>query len=405
MFTPYVTIASIPEFSRNKTGFGYMVLDIAQSVGDIENVEVIATDTRGAAFDYGRVKFLKRTILGYFFNILYCLSPMSVIRLWLKYRMSIGAFVRLIYYWMMTGYVRSVINKGQYDIVHIHGCNFATDLWMQVCNKCLQKYIVTLHGLNSFSDSVALEQAGKKYERDFLKRVVAKEFPITVISTGIKRLIENTFNLKECKNVYVVCNSFSFSKINKNSWVDIRQKYKINSNAFIVLYIGNVGIRKNQGQFIRAFEMLPSHLVAKTYVLFLGSENEEGYSIKELTKESQYKDHFIACGFVEKELVPLYYEQGNAVALMSLSEGFGLSLIEGLHFGLPCMSFTDVDAFEDIFDYSVMVGVEEHNDEAVARGLEHLITNNWNKDKIKEYSKKFEAENMANKYIEVYNHI
>ena len=87
---------------------------------------------------------------------------------------------------------------------------------------------------------------------------------------------------------------------------------------------------------------------------------------------------------------------------MSLSEGFGLSLIEGMHFGLPSMSFTDVDAFEDIYDDSAMVGVESHTDEAVANGLERLLTNKWDKEKIKVYSKKFEPENMAEKYVEVY---
>ena len=49
-----------------------------------------------------------------------------------------------------------------------------------------------------------------------------------------------------------------------------------------------------------------------------------------------------------------------------------------------------------------MVGVDEHTDEAVAKGLEQLLTNNWNKEQIKHYSKKFESENMAKQYVEVY---
>lgn len=137
-------------------------------------------------------------------------------------------------------------------------------------------------------------------------------------------------------------------------------------------------------------------------MLFLGGEIESGYSIKELAKGSKHEDHFIHCGIVDKELVPNYYEQGNAVALMSLSEGFGLSLIEGMHFGLPSMSFTDVDAYEDIYDERAMIGVDEHTDEAVAKGLESLLTNNWNKERIKEYSRKFESENMAKNYVDVY---
>lgn len=170
----------------------------------------------------------------------------------------------------------------------------------------------------------------------------------------------------------------------------------------IILCVGNVCHRKNQGQLIKAFDLLPEQLKTETYVLFLGGEIESGYSIKELAKGSKHEDHFIACGVVDKELVPQYYEQGNAVALMSLSEGFGLSLIEGMHFGLPSMSFSDVDAYEDIYDESAMIGVSEHTDEAVTKGLESLLTNNWNTEKIKAYSKKFESENMAKQYVNVY---
>lgn len=160
--------------------------------------------------------------------------------------------------------------------------------------------------------------------------------------------------------------------------------------------------RKNQGQLIKAFDLLPEDLAEETYVLFLGGEIEKGYSISQLAKGTKYENHFIACGVVNKELVSQYYAQGNAVALMSLSEGFGLSLIEGMHFGLPSMSFTDVDAYEDIYDSRAMVGVDEHTDEAVAKGLGRLLTNNWNKEDIKAYSRKFESENMAKQYVDVY---
>ena len=66
------------------------------------------------------------------------------------------------------------------------------------------------------------------------------------------------------------------------------------------------------------------------------------------------------------------------------------------------MSFTDVDAFEDIYNECAMIGVGEHSDEAVAKGLEILLTKEWDSERIKEYSKKFETERMANNYIYVY---
>lgn len=210
MLTPYVTIDGNSKFERNKTGFGYMVMDIAKAVGKLEDVEVLTTDTRGAAFEMAGVKFLKRSLSGYLLNLFSCLPLSRLIQLRKQYKMSGRTFVRVAYYWLMTGYLRKLIKKNEYDIVHIHGCGFSTELWTQVCERREQKYVVTLHGLNSFSDTVRLEPAGKQYERDFLQRVAEGAIPITVISSGMKHIIEKTYGVKDCTNIKVVCNSFSF---------------------------------------------------------------------------------------------------------------------------------------------------------------------------------------------------
>lgn len=211
MLTPYVTLKGRPEFQRNQTGFGYMVMDIARAVARTEDVNLLASDSRGEGFDADGVHFLKRSWSNFLRNMHRCLPVSTVWALWRKYKMQRGTLLRLIYCWMISGYYCSVFKSGNYDVVHIHGCSLATELWMQVCKRCGQKFVVTLHGLNSFSDTVRLEPAGKQYERDFLKRVTDGEIPITVISTGMKRLIEKTYGVKDRKNITVVCNAFNFA--------------------------------------------------------------------------------------------------------------------------------------------------------------------------------------------------
>ena len=219
----------------------------------------------------------------------------------------------------------------------------------------------------------------------------------------MKKLIEKTYQEDECKNITVVCNSFSLKDGRKS--IDIRALYSIPKDAKIILYIGNIGPRKNQGQLIMSFSLMPDNIAKNAYFLFLGSNQDDNYTIDGFAKASGYKDHFIECGAINKEDVPEYYKQGDAVALMSLSEGFGLSLIEGMHYGLPCISFNDIDAFEDIYDENVMIGVEQHDDSSVAAGLVELLSREWNRDYILNYSKKFEAHKMAERYVKVYERI
>jgi len=405
MLTPYVTFNSRLEFSRTRTGFGYMVFDIACAVGVKEQVDVLATDSKGDAFNIDGVHFLKRSIGLFLFNVFRCLSPLVVWRLWRQYRMSKGALVRLVYYWFVSGYYRKIINNGQYDIVHIHGCGFASELWMQVCKNCRIKFVVTLHGLNSFSDTIRLEPAGKQYEREFLKRVVDGEFPITVISSGMKREIEKAYGATACDNIAVVCNSFCFSS-DQPATLSIREKYGISSDAIVLLYVGNISDNKNQQQMIEAFDLLPVELRQRTWVLFCGENHmESNTSFEVALKRSPNANHMVLCGGIKKELMPAYYQSADAVVLLSKTEGFGLSLIEGMHFGLPGLMFTDMDAYENIYDEKAVIGVANRTNQCVANGIEQLLKGRWNKEVIKTCSERFGCDMMAQRYILVYKRI
>ena len=404
MITPYVTINTRKEFTRNKTGFGYMVYDIAKSVGELEDVDVLCTDSRGEGFEMEGVKYLQRSFILFAKLLFQGVSLGIVIRMWRKYHISKGLLIRMVYYWIMSGYIVSLLKKNRYDIVHIHQSVYETELWMAVCNKANINFLVTLHGLNSFSDTVKLEAGGKLYERDMLQRVVNGEFPITVISSGMLRTIEKTYHVAERENISVVCNAFSFAG-NKEKYIDVRLLYSIPPNAKIILYAGNISQNKNQVQLVRAFDLMRSELCENTWVLFCGLDLSYGDVLRESIIASQYSKHFILCGDVNKERMPSYFKAADGVVLLSVAEGFGLSLIEGMHFGKPCMMFSDLDAFEDIYNEKAVIAIDKRTDNAVAEGVEMLLGKEWIEEEIRAWSIKFESSTMAYNYINTYKKI
>ena len=404
---PYLTINSKPEFTRNKTGFGYMVYDIARSVGEVAQVEVWASDIRYKGFKQDGIKFLGVSYGKMLFNLFHCVSISVMISLLKKYKMPWGDALRLVYYWLLSGYVSAIIKCGEYDMVHIHGCGFFTEIWIQVCRCLNQKFIVTLHGLNSFSDTVHLTAAGKQYERDFLQLVAKGEIPITVISSGMKHIIEKTYGVEDCPNIKVVCNAFSFGGDLNNRKQDgiggsIRELYNIPQGAKIQLYVGNISVNKNQQQMVEAYALLPEHIRRNTWVLFCGRPSQDG-SFETTVKESSFADHFVLCGSIPKESIADYYKEADGVALLSIAEGFGLSLIEGMHFGVPCAMFKDMDAFEDIYDPCAVVPIENRDNASVASAIEKLLETSWDKAAIESYSQKFDNDTMARNYINVYH--
>ncbi len=399
----YITIDSRPEFARNKTGFGYMVYDIAASIARVEEVDMLVADVRYKPFTRDGIRFVGISIRDLVANCFKVLPLRVLTTLLRKYKSSSGTAVRLVYYWIQSGYLRKVIRQGNYDIVHIHGCGLQTEIWMEVCKRMGQKFLVTLHGLNSFSDTVRVEEGMKQYEREFLKRVVDGEFPITVISTGIKRQVENAYGVRECQGISVVCNSFHLQDHGNNS-LDVRGKYGIPEDAKLLLYVGNVSLNKNQSQMIRAFARLSEEMKRRTYVLFCGRAEESLDLAAEIAKV-EGSSHLLLCGTVPKDQMPYYYQAADGVVLLSFAEGFGLSLVEGMHFGLPCVMFMDMDAYEDIYDPCAVVAVGNRDDAAVTSGLLQLLSASWDKEAIKKSAARFDSSHVAQKYVSTYQFV
>lgn len=400
---PYMTNSNIPLLSQCKAGFGYMTYDIASCVAEKLSVDTILYNYRYGSFNLDNIHFIGGSWSKFIRNLLKCSSPFLPLKLYCKYHMRMRTFIRISYGWLISGFYREVIKNGHYDVVHIHGCGFINEFFINICKQQNIPFVVTLHGLNSFSDSVKLERAGKKYEKDFLETTLKKKYNMTVIASGIKRTILNYFNVKKADNIHVVNNSFAFSDDYSN--VNVRNKYGIPKEAKLVLYVGNISSNKNQEQMIRAFTLLPYRWKQQVYILFLGRNNEPGYTIDSIIEDTGYKEHLILCGNIDKSKISSYYQEADAVALLSKAEGFGLSLIEGMHFGLPCMTFTDLDAFNDIYVEDAVIAIPNREDKTVVKSLIEMLSLKWSKETIKKYSTRFESASMADCYINVYKKI
>lgn len=187
--------------------------------------------------------------------------------------------------------------------------------------------------------------------------------------------------------------------------MEVRKKYGIPDNAKVLLYVGNISRNKNQEQLIEAFGMMSEELCENTYILFCGRNNEPGYSLDEKIAGNPYSGHLILCGNVDKKDMPAYYQQSDGAVLLSIAEGFGLSLIESMHFGKPCMTFSDLDAYDDIYDSCAMVGLQNRKDQTVADGLSELLQREWDSEAIKRYSERFESSQMADNYLSAYKQV
>lgn len=400
---PYITILNDKTFEKNITGFGHMVRDIADYVSRSGvQVDLITNSAITRGRKYSDFNILKRTWKDILLNVkpYYLKKMMYLIR---SYHPNNNRIVKIFYYYLSTGYVELIFKQGDYDVVHIHGIGFGTQPYIDCCERLGIKYVVTLHGLNAFSNSIQMEENEKQFELDFLQKAWLDKVQLTVISTGILNEIKTYLNKSEIENITVITNGTDINT-KSNAYCDIRYKYGLSRKYKIMLCVGNLGTRKNQIQIVRSYKLISENYKDQFCILFLGSDGTNGEIEREIINLG-LADSLILCGNINREEIASYYQQADFTVLASVSEGFGLSIIEGFVYGLPNLTFADLDAAEDLYDEKAMLVLKDRSDEALAEGLVQMLRTEWDRDYIKEYAKNFSLEKMAEEYIKVYQEI
>lgn len=197
---------------------------------------------------------------------------------------------------------------------------------------------------------------------------------------------------------YVVLNG-CYSMV-KDPTKDVRTLYNFH-NEFLFCFVGNVGENKNQKQVVDAFYALPEQNKQRIGVLFVGGGEYE--ELREYIKQKKLEDRLVVCGPVPQEEVHNYYCAADATILTSKSEGFGLSIIEGMRYGLPSLVFSDLYAVPDLYDKNAMITVEKRTDEELARRMVDMVNHEWDNNAIKKLSERFTLEEMAKNYLNIYH--
>ena len=396
--TPYITSSCHPAFLRNQTGFGYMVHDIAQYVAKIDKVDLLAPMAFTPDMDVDGFHVVGRSKWELLKNLKFN-NLIDGVRFNLKYPQSLKDCLRTLYIFACIGQVECMLN--QHDIVHIHGCSAITDAVIKACQRKNVPFVITLHGLNSFEKAIKLHESLCRYERNLLKEAVTNHYPVSFISTGNKITAEVSTGMK-ADSFSVICNGCNVQM--KSMTEDIRKEYGIAPDDFMFAFVGNVSANKNQYQVARAWKLLLDDLRSKCKILFVGRYKEDDELVKYI-RDNHFENNLILCGMQPKNRVPAFYQACDATILTSITEGFGLSIIEGFVYGKPNVTFSDLPATEDLYDENAMILAKGRSDEDLADAMARMMRTSFNKDYICSYSQKFSFEKMAEKYCELFRSI
>lgn len=282
-----------------------------------------------------------------------------------------------------------IILKNKIDIIH---CQAENEVKFSVISKVLRpriKIFTTVHD----TDYVNLKFQDVLIDKLFCSKIIAISEAVReqVISRGIPG-----------EKVVKIYNGIDFEKF---SWD--REKVYESTKQII---IGNVSrlIPETKGQdlLIKAVALLKEKY--PNIKCLLGGEAPGKNKLilcqlKQLCKKLNVSENIIFCGNIRN--VPEFLNSMDIFILPSRFEGFGISLIEAMYSGIPCIA-TNIDGPREIIkDNKYGLLFENNNYEDLARKIEYRI-NNMKIDRleIKSYiESKFNIINMVDNLFQNYS--
>ena len=184
--------------------------------------------------------------------------------------------------------------------------------------------IAVVHDLSQYHVPVKYDKFRMFYIKKVLPHYVRKAQSIVAISQSTKNDLLEYWHIPEAK-ITVVYNGFT-----PPERVDTGKKNQI-------LYISRIEHPgKNHLNLLKAFELLPEALRKKYALVMPGSPWNGAETVFEYAKNSPCAEQFRFTGFVDFAKLPELYAESSMYIFPSHFEGFGLSLLEAMHAGLPC---------------------------------------------------------------------
>lgn len=273
------------------------------------------------------------------------------------------------------------------------------------------KMLVTIHDLifmdKTDSQGSAYQKFGNYYRKLIVPKVAKKATKIATVSKFSKQEIVQRLGIDEDK-VRVIYNGVSeiFQLItNETLKQNIAAKYKL-PHQFI-LHIGNTAPRKNTVNVLKAYEIFLSKNIAAQPLVILGCKADFIQSLLHQNNLNIPAEKMLIPGYIASQDLPVIYNLTSLFLYPSLSEGFGLPVLEAMACGAPVLTSNN-SSLNEVSGQAAKL-VNPKNVEEIAAAIQQVIEN----EELKQYMKsqgimnalRFSWRMSAEETLAVYNEI
>ena len=251
------------------------------------------------------------------------------------------------------------------------------------------------------------------YKRVYFNYAMAKSAKkakkIICVSNDEKQQVEKYLNVPSDKIEVIyfgVDKQFNISSateenLNKISCLGIKRPYILSTSAFAPL--------KNTETMVKVYHILKEKYNIPHQFALTGVPNNYNYlsKIKGYIKELNEEDNILVLGNVPKDILPVLYSSADLFLFLSLTETFGLPLIEAMASGVPIVT-SNREALPEIAGEAALIVDAMNIDEAVSATYKALSDKRLKNEMIKkglERAKMFSWEKATRKLLSIYQEI
>ncbi|MDO8669444.1 MAG: glycosyltransferase family 4 protein [Candidatus Buchananbacteria bacterium] len=223
-----------------------------------------------------------------------------------------------------------IIKNGNFDAVHTTTF-FPVGFFVALFAKLFKvKSCLTVYGTEVVTTSGSLIT---KIVQSFTLRLIDK---ILAFSSSTKNLMLKRHKMAENK-VKVIYPGISQLELSRS--YDVREKFNIQPDDFVVLFVGRLVERKGALDLIKAIGQLPDNNIK--LILVGGGDRQE---LENYVKENNLSSSIIFAGAVKREEILNYYKSAQVFSMPSFFdaknddvEGLGIVYLEAQISGLPVL--------------------------------------------------------------------
>lgn len=231
--------------------------------------------------------------------------------------------------------------------------------------------VMTVHDLAPLHRPEGIPWLIRKYYQYYLPKFLHRADHILTVSEYVRQDIALTagVDLSRISVAYNGCRA-GFVPLQNIEKEEVRNKYADGKEYFF--YTGAIHPRKNILRLIRAFDQFKTRTGAPVQLLLAGRMAWQTGEVTTAYEQarSQADIHFL--GYVPESELPRLMAAALALTYVSLSEGFGLPMLEAMHTDTPVLA-ARATCLPEIAGEAALL-VDPLSETAIAEGLEKIWT-------------------------------